>query len=90
MAKSKRNKPTTMTVDEVAAHLIADLKPEQREKLANSTLPAWAYHRSLGLYIRNHYIYSDKFEIDWSTTRCGWHADDMSTGIMKRVLEMLR
>ena len=88
MAKSKRKKP--MTVDDIAAHFIAGLQPEQREKLAKSTLPPWAYHLSLGLYIRNHYIYSDKIEIDWSTTRCGWHADDMSTGIMKRVLEMLQ
>jgi hypothetical protein len=90
MAKSKRKKPTTMTVDEVAAHLIANLKPEKREQLTNSTLSAWAYHRSLGMYIRNHYIYSKKYKIDWSTAKGVGHPDDMSNAIMKRVLEMLR
>jgi S-adenosylmethionine synthetase len=42
------------------------------------------------MYIRNHYIYSKKYKIDWSTAKGVGHPDDMSNAIMKRVLEMLR
>ncbi|MGB0640210.1 MAG: hypothetical protein ACPGTU_12795 [Myxococcota bacterium] len=90
MTKTDRKKPNTMTIDQVAKHIIAELTPAQREGLKTSTMPAVGYHRSLGLFIRNKYIYPGTFRIDTSGVIGAWGADGVSNVIVERMLQILR
>ena len=90
MSKSTRQTPTTLTLEEVAADVITMLDEEQREELRTSDLPAFAYHRTLGMFIRNRYIYDNELTIDFGDELPLWHPDGLSHQVVKRVLGRLR
>lgn len=90
MAKSTRKTRTTLTVDEVVQDVIDILDDDQLDELRTSTWPALAYHRSLGMFIRNRYIHTDEFTIDTTDAGPFLHADGFSSEVVKRVLAVLR
>jgi hypothetical protein len=90
MAKSKPQQPKTLTIDEAAQRVIRKMKPEDREHLKHSDLPAFAYHRGLGMYIRNKYIHGDHFRIDSNSEGYVWCPDSLSMVIVKQVLRLVR
>ena len=90
MAKSTRKTRTNLTVDEVVQDVIDILDDDQLDELRTSTWPALAYHRSLGMFIRNRYIHTDEFTIDTTGAGPFLHADGFSSEVVKRVLAVLR
>ena len=90
MAKSTAQQPKTITIDEAAQRVIRKMKPEDREHLRQSDLPAFAHHRGLGMYIRNKYIHGDHFRIDSNSEGYVWCPDSLSMVIVKRVLTLVR
>ena len=90
MSTSNHRERTTLTITQAAEHLISELRPAEREQLRTSTLPAFAYHRGLGMYIRNKYIYSRRFKIDTESEPALWHPDSLSNAVVGEVLQLLR
>ena len=80
MKKQKRN-PRKSFVDSVAQEVLAGLSEEDKEFIRNNPDPI-GYHFSLGLYIRNKYIYEGYPDCE--------SPDDLSGEIIERIIALLR
>jgi hypothetical protein len=81
--------PSTKTFEDIARMVLRTLSPGQRMMLRSQRRPAIAYHRTLGLHIRNRYIYPRRYDIIGPSGEFCWGADMESSKIVKRLLEML-
>ncbi len=75
-------KDLDMNVDKVANQIIGELSQESKEYMIKNPRPV-EYHFSLGLYIRNNYIYNSK-----EFGNC-YRVDDISSEIIKRIIDKL-
>lgn len=81
---------STKTYEDIARMVLKTLSPKQREGLRSQRRSAIAYHRTLGLHIRNRYIYPGRFDIVGSNGEYAWGADMQSSRIVKRLLQILK
>ncbi len=75
------------TLEDIALMCLRSLNPSQRAQLRTSS--PGALHMGLGMFVRNKFIYSNRYRIVGASTRCMFHPDHMSTEILRIAVTLL-
>jgi len=85
------DKPKGMTIKEIAEAVIKELEEKDIEELKSfDATKSYQLHHGLGVFIRNKYIYAHPENPSDYQKTLGYHPDNVSDEIVKKILRILK